>query len=58
MNQNYIKIFKNVSGGITVKYAAVSEDAQSVDIDTISFEVEDLTEIAHSLLYFSEESGE
>lgn len=54
MKQNYIEIFENIGGNITVKYAMSNEDSQTLDIQTIEFHQCDLDEIAHHLLYLSE----
>ena len=59
MNQNYIKIFENSGGSVTIRYAAHDDnDDQTLDISTIAFSVDDLPEIAHYLLHLHEELSE
>lgn len=57
MKQSYIEIFENTGGNITVKYAMPS-DEQTLDIQTIEFNQDDLTEIAHHFLYLADLGGE
>ena len=57
MKQNYIEIFENEGGNVTVKYAMPSSD-QSLDIQTIELKHEDLSEIGHHFLYLAEQAEE
>jgi hypothetical protein len=55
MNQNYINIFHNNSDGVTVQYGN-KVDEQRIDIDMISFQVEDLVIIAEELIKLASEA--
>jgi len=54
IEQNYINIFHNSVGGVTVQYGN-KVDEQRIDIDTISFNASDLVIIANALIEMSEE---
>ena len=53
MKQNYIRIFQNSGGDVTVQYANPSDD-QTLTIETISFQVDDLMSIATELKALSD----
>tara|TARA_R110000744_G_scaffold141843_1_gene253278 strand:- start:238 stop:411 length:174 start_codon:yes stop_codon:yes gene_type:complete len=54
MNQNYINIFHNSGDGVTVQYGN-KVDEQTIDIDMISFRIEDLVIIAEELIKLASE---
>ena len=54
MNQNYINIFHNNSDGVTVQYGNKT-DGKTIDINTISFEVKDLFDVAEELMKLASE---
>ena len=57
MNQNYIKIFHNSGDAVTIEYGNKT-DEQTLGIDAISIEREDLLIIANALIEMSAELEE
>lgn len=51
LNQNYIKIFENVAGEVTIAYSASGENALEIgEVQHIAIKHEDLNLIASALL--------
>jgi uncharacterized beta-barrel protein YwiB (DUF1934 family) len=57
MKQSYIEIFENTGGNITMRYAMPS-DGQTLDVQTIEINREDLLEISNSLFSLDVMGGE
>ncbi len=50
LKQNYINIFENAGGNVTVAYATCSEDAlQMENVQSVSIESDDLYTISEAL---------
>lgn len=52
MNQNYIQIFKNNSGGITIAYSKPTSDDtpnEMEDIQILAIDLDDADAIGHAL---------
>ena len=57
MKQSYIEIFENTGGNITIRYAMPS-DGQTLDVQTIEIDREDLSQISNSLFNLDAIGGE
>lgn len=55
MNQNYIKIFENEAGNITIQYGMAIDNDQSIDVSTTEIHIDDLEEIGRHLINLGEE---
>ena len=57
MNQNYIQVFKNKSGGISIEYSKPDDDGKMEDIQILAISKDDATNIGRALIEIDCDKG-